>query len=351
MLGSGIKPLVPALIACLGADNFQTRMYAAQLLAGLGANAQEAVPPLTELLDDGPFDQRQAAQALGVFGPMAISAIPRLVSLLGHSDPDVNATIIEALHRIGPDAIPVLLNAVEQKIHHGDSCQAVSALWALGGMGNHAQTAAPRLIQLARVTRNADLRRAALEAVMRLRPDYESLLRELGLEAENISSLQPVQSSGSLVLNGDMDLVPPVQHMIRLCPGAPYLTGWSIYESDIYMRRGMPSPAGSNVVELGPSAAPGSIAQVIATEPGREYELSFILAGGRNRRARLSCGDRNEVLTAPSQGQGYEQITRRFKATSLLSTLKFSATESNGFGPFIDRVVVTPRGGSPARGK
>lgn len=339
MLGEEAKPAIPKLIKCLDSKPSPTRAHAAQLLASLGPHAQEAVPHVTRLLDDDSgFVRGQAAQALGTFGPLAASAVPKLIRMLAEYPFGARAAT-HALQRIGPAAVPALMAAVEDNIDNKDSRHAVRALWVLGGMGTNAQTTVPGLIEIVRRTSNTNLRRAVLEAISRLLPENDEALRDL-LAKEGQSWRTLAAGSESHLLNGEMELPERPPGEVKMLPGSAELVGWSIFDGEVCIRTDRPSPAGGTVVELAPNMTPGTIAQVFPTEAGREYQLSFLLAGGRNLLVRVSCGDLHEVVSAPPNGKGYERVTRQFQAVSPLSRLSFSATESNGFGPMIDSVVI-----------
>lgn len=111
--------LVPRFIELLqGAEEKYVRRRAAELLypreSVPGADSM-IIPALTAaLFDPHSFVRSQAASTLGAFGPQAENAIPRLITLLE----DGSESAACALGRIGPAAkvaVPALLDAVQRK--------------------------------------------------------------------------------------------------------------------------------------------------------------------------------------------------------------------------------------------
>jgi HEAT repeat protein len=105
---------VPALTAAL--SRREVRHAAALALAGLGPAAAHLIPEFVRLLKDSTFAE-EAANVLGAFGPLAVAAVPALVS--GLTNPPrrlrMNATwrfreaAVRALGKIGSaEAIPAL---------------------------------------------------------------------------------------------------------------------------------------------------------------------------------------------------------------------------------------------------
>jgi HEAT repeat protein len=108
-LGARAKPGVPDLIEALKdksavsrADGGQVRERAARSLGKLGANAKDAIKPLTDMLKDPDRTARRAAaEALGMFGPEAVVAAPKLREL-ARIDTDLAGVANTALDRIEP---------------------------------------------------------------------------------------------------------------------------------------------------------------------------------------------------------------------------------------------------------
>jgi HEAT repeat protein len=108
-LGARAKPGVPDLIEALKdksaigrTDGGTVREKAAQALGRLGATAKEAIRPLTDMLKETDrAARRAAAEALGLFGPDAVVAAPKLREL-ARTDPELAGVANAALDRLEP---------------------------------------------------------------------------------------------------------------------------------------------------------------------------------------------------------------------------------------------------------
>ncbi len=112
---------IPALIE---ASQYQDRRFRVPAVNALGRvlprarnEAQAAIPVLVDIVDNGRFDDRQAAiLTLGKLGPLAKEAVPSLVERLKEADDIIRYQAVRALGKIGPaarDAVPGL-NALLQ---------------------------------------------------------------------------------------------------------------------------------------------------------------------------------------------------------------------------------------------
>ena len=139
---------VPVLISRLKDEDAKTRLEAAESLGSIGPAAAAAVPALITLLKDErkvliaeavqaewgfeadytPEVRRCAVEALGRIGP---AAMPALLNALGDQEEGVRRCAVEALGRIGPAAMPALLNALGDQ-EEGVRRRAVEALGRIG---------------------------------------------------------------------------------------------------------------------------------------------------------------------------------------------------------------------------
>jgi HEAT repeat protein len=109
LLGPAGKDAVPLLEELLRdrtpisrGEKLQLRQKAAQTLSYLGSGARPALPKLADLLNDGDEDvRRTAVEALARLGPDAVAAADRLREL-ARSDPAFMRLALEALDRIEP---------------------------------------------------------------------------------------------------------------------------------------------------------------------------------------------------------------------------------------------------------
>lgn len=182
-IGPSARSAVPALLRALDDDDEAIRLEAIKALGPIGAEAKEAVPVLLRALNDadvlfhqaavdalreiGPVDDRIAPAlaktaikrwsreqpslpemaALEAFGPKARAAVPILKEGLQFKaelkpwEFDRHLRIIAVLGRLGPDAVPVLLDA--RKAQGNQVRQAVYT--ALQELGPDAKAALPEL--------------------------------------------------------------------------------------------------------------------------------------------------------------------------------------------------------------
>jgi HEAT repeat protein len=181
------SPQLPTMKKALGYSDPKLRSLAAYALGTMGPKPASAVPALTRLLRDESEDVRRAAvYALGEMGPEAKSAIPELVKMLHrwmkedetrHEEAPRAPEIVLALWKIGPDAIPALVQALrtvkdedtadeiiaslgllgsaavsplQEVLEDQDPKVRVRAAWALAVMGTEAQSAVPAMQQAVR---------------------------------------------------------------------------------------------------------------------------------------------------------------------------------------------------------
>ncbi len=121
----GIQTATPALVQCLRDGNSRIRARAARVLGYIGA--ADAVPQITEVLDDADREVRTSALfALRDIGPAARTAVPKLIEQVKALRFDreyhhVAPPELQALGQIGPaakDAIPAILELRNHESHN-----------------------------------------------------------------------------------------------------------------------------------------------------------------------------------------------------------------------------------------
>ncbi len=206
-LGPAAKPALPALINALGDSDKQVWSTVIGTITQLGPDATEALPALIESLDSRTSrggrdrDRRQmlfrvahaisrigpaaippliealksedlmaragAAKALGGIGPAAREAIPGLIANLRNEQPDERLATIDALALIGREAVPALGEAL------GSSAPGVraGAALALAEIGRDAQGLAVKVADAAEKETDPAVRAALFAAVPKVGVD------------------------------------------------------------------------------------------------------------------------------------------------------------------------------------
>lgn len=116
--------------------NPDLRHFATRLLYRLGPEAAEAVPALTEALQEPVEDANDAVfrvetqMALAAIGPAAAPAVQELIKSLDFDDSDIRGTACYALGKIGPDAA-VAVDPLRECLLHLDPTELGPVWWAL----------------------------------------------------------------------------------------------------------------------------------------------------------------------------------------------------------------------------
>lgn len=174
-LGQAAKPALPEMIAGLGDEDPVYRSDAAMAIAAIGPEAVSAAPALEKILADEslpPPVRYTAAYGLGRIGPGAEVAEP-LLRTLTESDDDLMATVaVWAALKIRPDDAKLFEAAVpklRQALKDDQELVRLEAAVALGEIGSSARSALPLLELLAEEDPARAVRKAAAEAVERIR--------------------------------------------------------------------------------------------------------------------------------------------------------------------------------------
>jgi HEAT repeat protein len=169
-LGAAAAPAGPALVGALNDDDHFVRWAAARTLGKISpVEAETAVPVLVRLLDDADTDLNQAATAaLERYGQSAKAALPDLIRIMGAGDPYRRVAAIHALPAIdGPDvylSIPALTTLLRDR----SPLVRCAAAETLGKFGPSARGEAADPLARALKDKNADVRRAADQALLNI---------------------------------------------------------------------------------------------------------------------------------------------------------------------------------------
>jgi HEAT repeat protein len=142
-------PSVEKLIESLGSDDFGERQGALEALSARRASSEKHVPALREQLrDDDQASRQQAALALAALGVGEPAVIDELLAGMGRrsigiylSQPERARSPMAALIKLGPQAVPALITAMDDQQYAGRNL----ALEALGAIGPPAKEALPAI--------------------------------------------------------------------------------------------------------------------------------------------------------------------------------------------------------------
>ena len=191
LLGPEAKAAVPALAKALDDDEVQVFFWATTALANLGPLAHEATPELIKRLSRGGRRYRDQARlrvvtALTRIGP---AAVPQLIEALGNESRSIRSGAARVLGNMGPaarEAVPCLFALLADEEHHiGETAGA-----ALGKIGPAAH---PRVLE-ALGSENETVRAAAAVAI--------GWMSEPGEPAKRLAKLLEAEPSTRVTANG-----------------------------------------------------------------------------------------------------------------------------------------------------
>lgn len=156
--------------------------------------------------------------------------------------------------------------------------------------------------------------------------------------------------------NGSFELGADPGSFTTLNPGSTNITGWTITGQIDYIGSYWQASDGSRSIDLSGNAA-GGIAQVIGTNPGTTYYVTFDMAGNPDGLPT----DKTLLVEAEGIGSqsfgfdtngwsktnmGWQTKQFSFVATGSATTLKFTSTTETAYGPAIDNISVVPAPGA-----
>lgn len=154
--------VIAALTTALADKNRDVRNAAIRALGRIGSKARSAVPDLVKLLDElHSFEHAAVMRTLGAIGPGAKEAIPAMAAELAVGGIDAGKN----LARMGPAAVPALINALKSK----NPAVRQAAAWGLRYLGPDAHDAVPALAELVKTDEKAS--NFALQALGAIGPE------------------------------------------------------------------------------------------------------------------------------------------------------------------------------------
>jgi len=190
---------VPRVIPAL--ENDQLRHLAVAVLSAMGPEAAEAVPALTNQLEqaDDPELQREIQLALAGIGPAAADAVPQLIESLQSDELLVRSSAAYALGRVGPAASSAVDPLRDRFENDDEKFVRMASIWALIHIRPNdeglAKLAVPLLIEALKsersevryeaVTTLGELGPAAVDAISSIEP----LVHDLNEAVRNAATL------------------------------------------------------------------------------------------------------------------------------------------------------------------
>ncbi len=199
-IGGAVDHL-PCLIQAVNneATPTRTRSLLISLIGSIGPEANEAIPVLVDLTaNTNTFVRQSAILALGHLGS---NAVPRLVELLNHPDPAIQACAARSIVPLGPAALPALPNLI-QNLQYQNRSLLASTVDALGSIGPEARDALPFLKQSLEKPCTDSEYINVLMTVWRISGNTEETVRELIRIVENdtvanrVSAIEALGSMG-----------------------------------------------------------------------------------------------------------------------------------------------------------
>lgn len=212
---------VEELIGQLGSPEGAARLAAIDQLGARGANAAEAVAPLTELLKDASADVRaHAARSLGKIGVAAKPAASELISLLKDDDPSVRRQVVKALVAIRPGP-KVMIPLFIKLMHDSDPGVQMRVLNAVSEAG---EAAVPGLIN---ALANDEVAYWACVVLRGIGPDAKAAVPAL---AEKLKDPRPdIRIEAILALGAMGDAALPVVPQIAKALGDEHTRAAAIF--------------------------------------------------------------------------------------------------------------------------
>ncbi len=160
-MGSAAEPAAKDLVYALSYDDPDVAVAISSAIVAIGA---KAVPPLKDALLDPNFCvRRRSADVLGRIGPAAASAAGALVEALSDPQYDVHMAAERALVTIGPGVIPDLTRVYPKS----DEPTRRRLIQIMGRLG---PDAVPHLVQMAKKDPSGFVRLSAVEELSQMTP-------------------------------------------------------------------------------------------------------------------------------------------------------------------------------------
>jgi HEAT repeat protein len=262
--GAQAAEAVAPLTGLLKNDSAAIKAHAACALGEIGTAAKPAVPSLAELLKDSDQSvRRQAVKAVIRIHPGPQVTIPLCVKLLEDSDPGVRLRILNAVADVGAPAVPGLIEALKNQ---------QAAYWAclvLREIGPAAKAAVPALAAKLQ-DKNPEVRREAILALAAMdeaaRPAIPQIAAALGDENTRHAATYALGRIGQIPTDAEATVRANVKSDDKVLSTASLWALARVHPDDKQIRR----EAGGRLIERLKDKDPlvrGAAAQALAALP------------------------------------------------------------------------------------
>jgi HEAT repeats len=228
-IGPDAKAAVPALIGLVESKEYNVRVNAIWTLKSIGPGARAAVPTLLKFLHRSGVEVGDVAITLARIGP-GEKIVPELVQAI-RTENSHKLALIEALAKIGPEAVPALVEFLGKN----DATVREVAADQLAGMGPSAKTAVPALLPLLK-DKDPKVRLAAAQALWEIekhkaiaRPLAEIVVRPMGFWETVKDAARTLKAMGPAA----REALPLLLEFLRNRPGYTVIEEWNDLVVDV----------------------------------------------------------------------------------------------------------------------
>lgn len=178
-------------------------------------------------------------------------------------------------------------------------------------------------------------------------------------------AISSAPAQANLITNGSLEFGSgdaPNGGFVILDEGSTSITGWTVGEFGVdWDNQFWQAAEGTHSVDLNGNLGPGSLRQVISTDIGQQYLLSFALSGNPQRIFETGEPTGTVSLAVSADGtlgtfffdvlptqtvanMNWVEKTLKFSATSITTQIAFQSTTASNccYGPVLDNVSVVP---------
>jgi HEAT repeat protein len=214
-MGPEAAPAIPALIKATQSTNPRTRVAAAIALFNVDSTNEETVQRVVAvvvraLTDDDADVQREALRLLSRSRRADDEQIRAIAKALVHADDYVSAHAAEALVKLGPRSVPILIEAAK------DPRSVLWAILALEDLGAESKSAQSTLLETAK-DEDPLIRQESALALARIQADADAAVPALIAMLDDEQAMVRAAAAHALVSYGEAarDAVAPLRRMLE----------------------------------------------------------------------------------------------------------------------------------------